>query len=134
MEIITQVLTSTFISELNQLNSRSTVTSKLDLRLENGNLTYSIVSIPPYGKAIRTSSADANSFIESDKQVIFLGRVDGKFAGLIQLISWWNEFAYIEELVVNPEFRRMGVGRALIGRAIEWAKEKRFPGLMLETQ
>jgi streptothricin acetyltransferase len=60
--------------------------------------------------------------------------MDGKFAGLIKLISWWNRFAYIEELVVNPEFRRQGVGRALMGRAIEWAKARHFPGIMLETQ
>jgi streptothricin acetyltransferase len=78
--------------------------------------------------------ADANLFIESDEKVIFLAWADGKFAGLIKVISWWNDFAYLEELVVNPEFRRQGVGRALIDRAIEWAKIRRFPGLMLETQ
>lgn len=134
MEITTHALTSTLVSEVNQLNSTSTVTSKLVLRMENGNLMYSIVSVPPYAKGIRISNADANSFIESNEKVIFFARVDGKFAGRIKLISWWNKFAYIDELIVNPGFRGQGVGRALMGRAVEWAKTKRFPGVMLETQ
>jgi streptothricin acetyltransferase len=134
MEIVTHSLTSGFIFELDQLDSKSTVTSKLVLHLEDESLTYSIVSVPPYEKEIQTSSVDANSFIESEKKIIFFARVDGKFAGLIKLVSWWNEFAYVDELVVNPEFRRLGVGRALMDRAIEWSRARGFPGIMLETQ
>jgi ribosomal protein S18 acetylase RimI-like enzyme len=49
-------------------------------------------------------------------------------------MRWWNQFAYIEDLAVNPDFRGLGIGRKLIERAIQWARENNFPGVMLETQ
>ncbi len=59
---------------------------------------------------------------------------EGKLAGQIKLIPWWNGYAYIDDVIVNPQFRGHGVGKALIEAAIQWSIEKRFPGIMLETQ
>ena len=134
MEITTHKMGLTFILQVNQFNRKFTVNSKLALNMENGKLTYSIVSVPPYEKEIPVDEVDASSFIDSDEKVIFLADVDGKFAGQIKVITWWNQFAYIDDLIVNPEFRGQGVAHALMGRAIEWAKAKHFPGIMLETQ
>ncbi len=50
------------------------------------------------------------------------------------MMRWWNRFAYVEDLVVNPEYRGMGLGRRLLERGIQWARENGFPGVMLETQ
>jgi streptothricin acetyltransferase len=38
------------------------------------------------------------------------------------------------EFHVHPDFRRMGIGRALMERVIAKAREERLPALMLETQ
>jgi streptothricin acetyltransferase len=35
---------------------------------------------------------------------------------------------------VGANFRRQGIGRRLIEQAIDWAKARGLPGLMLETQ
>ena len=50
------------------------------------------------------------------------------------MLRWWNRFAYVEDLVVNPDYRGLGIGRGLLKRGIQWARENDFPGVMLETQ
>ncbi len=65
---------------------------------------------------------------------IFIAEEDGRPAGRIRMMRWWNQFAYVEDLVVNPEYRGTGTGRRLLERGIQWARENNFPGVMLETQ
>jgi streptothricin acetyltransferase len=60
--------------------------------------------------------------------------VDGQLAGQIRVFKNWNAYAYIDDIAVEPGYRGQGVGRALMERAIAWAKSKGFPGMMLETQ
>jgi ribosomal protein S18 acetylase RimI-like enzyme len=40
----------------------------------------------------------------------------------------------VEDIVVDRQFRRRGVGERLMARAVMWAKEKGLAGIMLETQ
>jgi streptothricin acetyltransferase len=46
----------------------------------------------------------------------------------------WNHFVFIDWIVVDAGCRGQGIGRALMDRAVEWAREKSCPGLALETQ
>jgi ribosomal protein S18 acetylase RimI-like enzyme len=41
---------------------------------------------------------------------------------------------YIEDIRVDPDFRRHGIGKLLIDTAIHWAKKMFTHGIMLETQ
>jgi len=50
------------------------------------------------------------------------------------MMRWWNRFAYVEDLVVNPDYRGLGIGRRLLERGLQWARDNHFPGVMLETQ
>ncbi len=50
------------------------------------------------------------------------------------MMRWWNQFGYVEDLVVNPEYRGQGIGRMLLEQGIQWARENDYPGVMLETQ
>jgi streptothricin acetyltransferase len=43
-------------------------------------------------------------------------------------------YAIIDDIAVDRPCRRLGIGKALVHRAIAWAKHRRLPGLMLETQ
>lgn len=52
----------------------------------------------------------------------------------IKIRSNWNGYALIEDIAVAKDYRKKGVGTALLHKAIEWAKENKFCGLMLETQ
>ena len=46
----------------------------------------------------------------------------------------WNRTAFIWNILVDKEYRQQGLGKALIERAIAWARENKFRALCLETQ
>jgi len=121
--------------QVDKLERKFNVNSKIALSMENGKLNYSVVSVTPYEKEIPVDEVeDINSFIDNDEKIIFLAFTNEQLAGQIKMITWWNQYAYIDDLIVNPQFRGQGVGKSLIAEAVRWAKEKRFPGIMLETQ
>ena len=122
------------IHQVDTFERNSIVDSHLVLYVENNKITYSIVPVEPYEKVLSVEAKDYTTFIDNPQKVIFFAEVNGKPVGQIKVVPWWNKFAYIEELVVDTKFRGQGVGRALMNRAIAWAKEQKFPGITLETQ
>ena len=134
MEIQIRQMDAQSINQVDQFNRNSMVNSKLVLHVENNQLTYSIVSVEPYEKVLSVDAEDYTTFVDNPQKVIFFADVAGKPVGQIKMIPWWNKFAYVEELVVDTEFRAKGVGYALMTRAIQWAKQQHFPGITLETQ
>jgi len=121
-------------SFVDKFDRKFTVKEKLALSMENGNLTYSIIPVSPYEKEIPVDDVDVDSFIDNEEKIIFLAFVNDQPAGQIKMIKWWNGYAYIDDLIIAPQYRGMGVGKSLIAEAVRWSKEKRFPGIMLETQ
>ncbi|MBI2333405.1 MAG: GNAT family N-acetyltransferase [Chloroflexi bacterium] len=94
---------------------------------------YTIAPVnPPYEREVQLEDTDYG-FNEAPP-VVFIAEVNGNLAGRIRLLKWWNHFGYIEDLVVNPDFRGMGIGHSLVEHGIQWARENQFPGVMLETQ
>jgi ribosomal protein S18 acetylase RimI-like enzyme len=134
MEIQIRQMDSQSIHQVDQFNRNSIVNSKLVLQVENNQLTYSIVQVEPYEKILSVDTEDYTTFVDNPQKVIFFANINGKPVGQIKMVPWWNKFAYLEELTVDTEFRGKGVGRALLTRAIEWAKQQNFPGITLETQ
>jgi ribosomal protein S18 acetylase RimI-like enzyme len=109
------------------------VTSRLVLNIENEKLGYTITDVqPPYEREVQLEETDYR--FSEVPPTVFFAEVDGKLAGRIRVLKWWNQFGYIEDLVINPEFRGVGLGRKLLERGIQWARENQFPGVMLETQ
>jgi ribosomal protein S18 acetylase RimI-like enzyme len=111
---------------------KSQVTSRLVLGMENEKLVYHIVPVEPYDRDYAAEDVDYG--FENDSATVFFAEVDGNLAGRIKMLKWWNQFGYVEDIVVNPEYRGMGLGRKLLERGIQWAHENRYPGVMLETQ
>lgn len=134
MNINIRQMDSQSLDQVDGFNRNSMVNSHLTLRIQDNNISYSIIPVEPYKKILTVDAEDYTTFIDNPQKVIFFADADGKPAGQIKLVPWWNKFAYIEELTVDTEFRGKGVGRALMIRAIEWAKQHNFPGLTLETQ
>lgn len=110
------------------------VDAKLNLSAENGHITYTPVNVPPYEKRYPLDEVDFTTYLASPDRTVFFAYIDGAIAGQIRLRRWWNHYGYIEDIVVDRRYRRLGVGRALIQQAIEWARQKQLPGIMLETQ
>ena len=134
MNITLRQMDSQSLHQVDCFERNSIVNSHLVLHVAHNQITYSIVPVEPYEKILNVDTEDYTTFIDNPEKVIFFADVDGKPGGQIKLIPWWNKFAYVEELVVDTEFRGKGVGRALMSRAIEWAKHQNFPGITLETQ
>ncbi len=113
---------------------KSLVSSRLVLKMEDENLTYTIAPVAAYEKDYAAEDVDYG--FDNDSTTVFFAEMDrsAKPAGRIKMMKWWNQFGYVEDLVVNPEYRGLGIGRKLLERGIQWARENGFPGVMLETQ
>jgi streptothricin acetyltransferase len=134
MNITIRQMDAGSLHQVDQFRRNSIVNSKLVLRIEEGRLTYSIVPVEPYEKILNVDPEDYTTFIDNPQKVIFFADVDRQTVGQIKMVPWWNKFTYVEDLTVDTEFRGKGVGRALLRRAVEWAKQQGFPGVTLETQ
>ncbi len=119
----------------NMFSRKFIVKSRIVLQIEKEKLTYSIVDVDPYERDIPAQDTDYG-FGDTPAPVVFFAESNGsaKLAGRIRMVAWWNQFAYVDDIVVNPEFRGSGIGRALLESGIQWARENDFPGVMLETQ
>lgn len=72
------------------------------------------------------------------ESVIFLSFVGGTAAGFTQLYPSFSSVSMkrlwvLNDLFVDPNVRRGGVGRALLARAERWAAETQAKGLVLST-
>ena len=108
------------------------VTSRIVLGIENERLVYTIAPVESYERDIPAEDIDYS--FDDAGPTIFFAEEGGKAVGRIKMMHWWNRFAYVEDLVVNPEYRGEKIGRTLLERGIQWARENDFPGVMLETQ
>jgi len=111
---------------------KSMVNSRLLLGFENEKLVYKIVPVEPYEREVHIEDTDYG--FDEEGPTVYFAETDGKLAGRIKLLKWWNQFGYVEDIVVNPEFRGQGIGRKLLEQGIQWARDMGFPGIMLETQ
>jgi len=133
MEITIRKIDPQESPQTKSFSRKSTVNSRLVLGIENEKLIYTVTLVDePYEREVRAEDVDYG--FDDAGSMIFFAEVDAKLAGRIKMMKWWNQFGYVEDLVVNPEYRGLGIGRKLLERGIQWAREKGFPGVMLETQ
>ena len=119
-------------AQTTSFSRKSLVKARLVLGIDDEKLTYAVVPVEPYERNVPVEDTDYG--FDDAGPTIFFAEVDGKIAGRIKMLQWWNRFAYVEDLVVNPGYRGLGIGRRLLDRGIQWAHDKQFPGVMLETQ
>jgi len=132
MEITIRKIDPQESPQTKSFSRRSAVNSRLMLNIENEKLVYTIISVEPYEREVHAE--DTEYGFDDAGPTIFFAEVDGKLAGRIRMMKWWNHFGYVEDLAVNPEYRGLGIGRKLLEHGIQWSRESGFPGVMLETQ
>jgi len=122
------------LQDANQCHDPFIVDSERVLRSEQNTIRYSVIAIPPYEKTYPPNQIEYDAYIRNPEQCVFLAHCDGALAGELIVRRWWNNFAYLEDITVKTAYRRQGIGRALVNRAIDWARSRQLPGIMLETQ
>lgn len=133
-DIAIRRLTAANQADLNRCDSSFTVEAELCLAADENRISYTVHPVAPYVKRYDPETFDARAYLDQPDHAAWLAYVDGQLAGRILVDENWNRFALIWEIAVDPPFRRRGVGRRLIEQAIGWARERRLPGVMLETQ
>ncbi len=74
-------------------------------------------------------------FDAMSKDTVFIGAYDGETCvGLVVLQKYFFKYMYIPDFKVSTAFRRKGVGRMLVQKAGEVAKEMGYRGLYLQGQ
>jgi streptothricin acetyltransferase len=134
MNLTIQKVNQTTLPQVYACDSSFTVTSKLQLNATDGVITYTVIAVSPYEKQYPHEVGEYGSYINQPDSAIFLAYVDEQIAGRVVLRKYWNGYGYVEDIAVNPPYRKQGVGQRLLQQAVAWVKEKGLPGLMLETQ
>ncbi|MFJ8531539.1 GNAT family N-acetyltransferase [Bacillus sp. NPDC094106] len=122
------------MNDFNMSNDGFIVTGRIIPKYDNDNWTYTEEKYSePYFKQYENDEIDI-SYIEENGKAVFFYYDDNNCIGQVRLRSNWNGYALIEDIGVAKDWRQNGVGTALLEKAVEWAKQNNFVGLMLETQ
>lgn len=134
MEITIREMNRDNLQDVNKCDGTFTVDSKLVLHAADGVISYSVASVEPYQKRYVFEEKDYPSYIANPDKTIYFAYIDGQLAGQIDISKHWNAYAWIDDFFVDVHFRRQGVGQAMMQKAVDWAKVRNLPGMMLETQ
>ncbi len=119
---------------INSFNGEFIVKSKLILDVTDDGISYTVEPVKPYKKRYEDNLINPDEYINNSERQIFFALFDNNFAGQIILRRNWNQYAYVEDICVDVQYRKMHIGERLISTAIKWAKEKELAGIVLETQ
>ena len=97
-----------------------------------------IMAVPPFASYLQVQHCDAElanlrqKYGKPDGR-LYLARVDGKLAGCVALRKLDNKTCEMKRLYVRPQFRKKGVGAALVNRLLSDAREIGYRYMNLDT-
>lgn len=70
-----------------------------------------------------------------DGSLYLLAKQREKFAGFCSIDrDWWEDnYFFIREILVDPNFQKLGVGSELMNRCLEYARSSKATGVITET-
>jgi GNAT superfamily N-acetyltransferase len=79
------------------------------------------------------TEADWEFFLAAQPEGCFVSEVDERVVGTVTTIIYEDRFAWIGMLLVEPELRNRGVGRALLQQAIQHLDSRGVPCMRLDA-
>ena len=76
---------------------------------------------------------DWQRFLAMEPEGCFLARWDGVPVGTATTLRYGSEVAWIGMVLVHPDHRRRGIGRALLNHCIAWLQERRVRCIKLDA-
>jgi ribosomal protein S18 acetylase RimI-like enzyme len=134
MDFVIRAAQSPDLSDINRCDKAFTVAERLVPRLVGGALAYTFEAVAPYEKVYPPEQFDPAAWLADPACAIYLAYAGETLAGQAALSTHWNGYAYLDDLRVGAAFRRRGLGRRLVAQSAAWARSRRLPGIMLETQ
>lgn len=134
-EVIITPLVDVLIEDINRTNDYFEVFGKVVPSLQSGKWAFE-EELFNKTKEIRfpDDQLDWNRYINQDDKALFLAYKNNDCIGQIRIIMDWNRFCYIENIAIKKEYREYGIGKLLLMKAEEWAKQRELIGMSLETQ
>lgn len=134
-EVIISPLNHDLIADIPKTNDYFELYGRVVPSLQSGKWTYEEVLFDET-REIRfpDDKLDWSEYINREDKALFLAYLNHTCIGQIRIIKDWNRFCYIENIAVKKDYRAGGVGKLLLNRAEEWAKQRELIGLSLEAQ
>lgn len=134
-EIIICPLKDELIEDINKTNDSFKVFGKVVPRLESGKWSFE-EELFGETKEIRfpADQLDWGLYIDREDKALLLAYKNSDCIGQIRIIKDSNRFCYIENIAMKKEFRGHGIGKLLLTKAEEWAKQRNLIGMSLEAQ
>ena len=101
-----------------------------------------VKELAEYEKAPQEVTVDFNHFVESGFSAnpvwwAYVAETDGKVQGFvlyyIRYSTWKGQRMYLEDILVTDEMRGKGLGKLLLDKLIEVAKEKKYSGIVWQV-
>lgn len=136
MDIIIEKINNDNVSVVNQFENWFIVDSRLSLNFTGKVIDYTVEQIPGFKKVYTEEDyeLDYNEYIDKEDKIVYLAYINYQIVGQIVLRKNWNNYAYIEDIRVDSNFRKLGIGKTLLEAAKRWTIEKRLPGIMISTK
>ena len=133
--IVIKLLTNQFINIVNNANEPFPIIGKILPKFSDGVWSYEEqLYETPSEIRFPDDKLDWSTYIDSSEKIVLLAFHEDVCIGQIRLVKDCNRFAYIENIAVQSNFRKTGVGHLLLEAAETWAKEQSLIGLSLEAQ
>ncbi|MCM3171786.1 GNAT family N-acetyltransferase [Paenibacillus sp. MER 99-2] len=128
-------LTNDLIEHINMTNDYFTLYGKVVPSLQSGKWSYTEILFDET-REIRypDDKLEWSQYINQEDKALFLAYINNVCIGQIRIIKDWNRFCYIENIATKQDYRGSGVGKLLLNKAEEWAKQRNLIGMSLEAQ
>ncbi|MYL64285.1 GNAT family N-acetyltransferase [Bacillus hwajinpoensis] len=134
-KIIISPLTNELIDDINKTNDYFKLYGRVVPSLQSGKWSYKEVLLDETRETrFPDDKLDWSQYINRENKILLLAYMNKNCIGQIRIIKEWNRFCYIENIAIKKKYRGSGVGKLLLNKAEEWAKQRNLIGMSLEAQ